>query len=572
MASLPARQQSQHRRSSPEPQSQPQAPSSPSLARSAISEDSQTLFLNTPEQTQDQHPSDPKPTPRFDPDLDPDIKKCWICFSDATEDTPETSPWRDPCPCALVAHEECLLDWIADTESPSNLRRALDGSLSGPKIECPQCKHEIKLARPRDYIVEAVRGLERLAARAITPGALAVLSATVWNASTAWGVHSIYAVFGPEDGSMILRSMILNVVRPVSGSPLQDAFHRLLNHLTHWRLYVGLPLITPALILSRTKYADSVLPVLPILFFATQTHARTDGGLDLTHWPPSASLSFAVLPYIRSAYNLYYERVWAEKERRWMKVIQPRTTQAQDDDDDNDGEGGNAEGNLRRDARDVEDDNVFEVRIDGGIWDEWGGEGEEEDPGQPQPDAQRNRAEPQLRDQPPLPDGLPNDNEAAAPAPDVADNRQVGVEEPHLPQPAQQQPQPQQQQNGIGNERRLAFSTTALASTVLGALAFPTIASISGELLKLALPRSWTTSTSSIFSYPISDGKILSVRTPAKGLLQEKWGRSLVGGCAFVVLKDFVGLYVRWKMAEMHRRRRVVDYERKGRGRGRGRA
>ena len=52
----------------------------------------------------------------------------------------------------------------------------------------------------------------------------------------------------------------------------------------------------------------------------------------------------------------------------------------------------------------------------------------------------------------------------------------------------------------------------------------------------------------------------LGGRIVARGLLQEKWGRSLVGGCLFVVVKDAVGLYVRWKMAQMHRGRRVLDY------------
>ena len=101
-------------------------------------------------------------------------------------------------------------------------------------------------------------------------------------------------------------------------------------------------------------------------------------------------------------------------------------------------------------------------------------------------------------------------------------------------------------------ERRLSYSVTAIAETVLGALMFPTIAGISGELLRLCLPRSWTA--------PTMASGLFSRRLPAKGLLQEKWGRSLVGGCLFVVLKDAVMLYVRWRMAQMHRNRKVLDY------------
>ncbi|KAI7277184.1 hypothetical protein KC335_g121 [Hortaea werneckii] len=307
MASLPARQQSQPRRRS-SPSRQSQTSPSPTLARS---EDSQTLFVNSPDRSQTEESSQLASQPQpVDRDSDPNIQKCWICFSDSTEDTPETSPWRDPCPCALVAHEECLLDWIADAESPSNARRARAGGFGGPRIECPQCKHEIKLARPWNPLVEAVRGMERIGARSVTPGALSVLSGILWNASSAWGVHSIYAIFGPEDGFRILRPWVVDSIRVVRP---EDALHEVgravLHCAVHWRLYIGLPLITPVLVLSRTRFADSVLPVLPILFFATQTHAVNDGTLNFTSWPPSASLSFAVLPYIRSAYNYYYEKV-----------------------------------------------------------------------------------------------------------------------------------------------------------------------------------------------------------------------------------------------------------------------
>jgi hypothetical protein len=82
----------------------------------------------------------------------------------------------------------------------------------------------------------------------------------------------------------------------------------------------------------------------------------------------------------------------------------------------------------------------------------------------------------------------------------------------------------------------------------MGALAFPTLAEISGEVLRFALPTSWTTASAS--------------RLAPRGLLQEKWGRSLVGGCLFVVLKDAVMLYVRWRSARMHRERRVLDVPR----------
>lgn len=477
-------------------------------------------------------------------------------------------------------------------EAPNNRRSR---SMAAPKIECPQCKSEIKLARPRNLVVEAVRGVERLGSQLITPGALTVLAGSVYHSSMAWGVHSIYAVFGAEDGFRILRPLILNSVRlplELENVTPRQVGERVLgiavDHIVHWRLYVGLPLITPMLVLSRTTFADSILPVLPILFFATQTHSPNDT-LDFGQWPPSASLAFAVLPYVRSAYNMYYQKVWAGKEKQWLKEIQPRVGQGQNEGGAN---AGNGNENPADEQNRINDDNVFEVRIDGGIWegDEWefeeddedGDGGEEDDDQVPLPDGPPPMQFPGVPEPQQPPPGPQGEEAQADPRPNIADNRaanaaaqqqqQPNQANPNAPPQAQQQAQQQphqhqhQHQHVHQGERRLSFSPTAIAETVLGALVFPAIAGMSGELLKLALPKSWTTPSGPptgqlTTGYGGPGGA--KVRLTSKGLLQEKWGRSLVGGCLFVVLKDAVMLYVRWKMAQMHRRRRVLDFEKK---------
>lgn len=102
-------------------------------------------------------------------------------------------------------------------------------------------------------------------------------------------------------------------------------------------------------------------------------------------------------------------------------------------------------------------------------------------------------------------------------------------------------------QNGDRNVGvRRNVSASAVASTVMGALFLPTISSFMGDLLKVALPRDWVTKK--------------SVRAGATGLLQEKWGRSIVGGCLFVVLKDAILLYCKWKKARDFGKKRVLDY------------
>jgi hypothetical protein len=111
-------------------------------------------------------------------------------------------------------------------------------------------------------------------------------------------------------------------------------------------------------------------------------------------------------------------------------------------------------------------------------------------------------------------------------------------------------PQPNELQRGEIN-----FSSLRLADTILGALLFPTISAAMGQLLRLGLPKRLT---------------VAPHGTTKPGLLQSRWGRSVVGGCLFVVIKDVLVLYCRWKLAENHRQRKVLNWEggkgKKGKG------
>ncbi len=307
-------------------------------------------------------------------------------------------------------------------------------------------------------------------------------------------------IFGPEDMKLIVRP---------------DTFAR------SWRLKLGLPLIPVVLVASRTTLADSVLPILPLLFFATQNGRRAR--FNVGHWPPSAAMSLAVLPYLRGAYNEIYERVLAERERRWTKEVQPRGGEAGEDP----GAAAGAQDDGFQAEEDMGDDNVvmginLEVQV---IEDEEEGNAEQE----PQPE------QPALEQAP----------------------RAEGQE------PAQANPEAAAQPAPAPRQNNLIISTANIADTVLGALIFPTISAAMGELLRVALPNSWTspiTTTKGLFGRK-------TITWNSKGILQERWGRSIVGGCLFVVLKDAVVLYCKWKQAQNHRKRRVVDYDRKkGRG------
>ena len=170
MTSLPPQRQqpSKNRQSSPEASSSGQHRKA-SLPQSTTSEDSQTVLLSHPSSSESSPKPEAQPKQKARPELQTaesmkEPRKCWICFADETEDTPTSSEWRSPCPCSLTAHEACLLDYVADLEAPQNRK-----SSGPPKIECPQCKAKITIARPRSLVVEGVRAVQRATARFILP-------------------------------------------------------------------------------------------------------------------------------------------------------------------------------------------------------------------------------------------------------------------------------------------------------------------------------------------------------------------------------------------------------------------
>lgn len=403
---------------------------------------------------------------------EPELRKCWICYADETEDTPLNSEWRSPCPCNLVAHESCLLDWLADMESPTSPRRT--GTTA--KMTCPQCKAEIRIARPRSLVVDFVQAVERMLGRMVLPGVAFTLAGTVWAGCCAHGVASMYLVFGREELGRMLESGSQRGWNP--------------------RLNVGVPLIPLVLIFSRTRYAEGLLPVIPVLFFATHQPGRHE--LELDMWPPSPAVTFAALPYVKGFYNLLYERLFGKLEKKWLAEVQPRAGE----DDHQDNQGGN---NIEEDG-----DVLMEIELQVGV----------------------GNLQEHLRG------GLRNQQANAAEGGEGA-------------QAADQQQGDGEGGNEImGRQDNIIHESNSLADTVLGALLFPAISASMGGLLKMALPKSWTT-------MPCSYEKAKT------GLLQTKWGRSVVGGCLFVLIKDALVLYCRWKLAQSHRKRRVLNYDHK---------
>ena len=339
-------------------------------------------------------------------------------------------------------------------------------------------------------MVEGISAVERVASRLVVPGVFVTLAGSLAMGCWIHGLGSVYVVFGRDD---FKRLMGLDSGRGIGAK---------------WGF--GLPAIPVVLVLARTSLADNLLPVLPILFFATQGADYGRRGVQGL-WPPSAAMTFASLPYLRGAYNEVYKRIFAQRVAKWTKEVQPRAEE--------NGEGDAAQGNEGNEEGEREGNVGFELNLEVEIFEEV----EHAHPPPPQQQQQQGDGPPVRQD-----GGAANREQGANPAPVEA---------------------PAPRQNG------LVVSTGRLADTIIGALSFPAIAATMGLLIKVGLPKKYTT--------PATDRL-------RPGLLQTQWGRSVVGGCLFVVMKDMAILYTRYRLAQDHKKRRVVDYDgRRNKGKGR---
>jgi len=319
-----------------------------------------------------------------------------------------------------------------------------------------------------------------------------------------YGANVISLVFGETEGERILapaESSYLDGILGETGLFYYREFQKyaipfLPPLVFNWKIVVGLPLIAPTLILARTGLADRIFSILPIAYFVTHHSSQA-----FQVWPPSAASTFAFLPYIRAAYRELYHHSFHKLEKEWDQAVQrpPR-------------EGETAEQVAQGQA--AEGDIDIEVEILNIDFDqEQAGEAQRHNRGQHMPDGQ----------------GLAEQGEG----------------------------QPEAQGANEQWEYHQNTSVGQLASTIMGAMFFPAVSSLMGDLLRVTLP-------SRLVTKPTLSGLDDALTMHATGLLQEKWGRTLVGGCLFVVLKDALILYSKWRKARTQGQRRILDYTKKG--------
>lgn len=208
-----------------------------------------------------------------------EVKRCWVCMGDETDESPEEHRiWRSPCPCSLRAHEDCLLEWVADKETPH------PGKLAhNYKIQCPQCQAEIKVERPQEMLVSWIQDIHMIARLAVIPAAIGAAAGSIYTGFLVYGENTMGVVFGIKEADAILQPLLkgpsfLHALFPwhvpgVDFSRSAAIQAALFSFIPRFRgaggawYFLGLPAIGPGLVLLRTKYAEmwAVRMLVPVV-------------------------------------------------------------------------------------------------------------------------------------------------------------------------------------------------------------------------------------------------------------------------------------------------------------------
>lgn len=320
------------------------------------------------------------------------------------------------------------------------------------------------------------------------------------------------------------------------------------------------------------------------------------------NWPPSPQLAMAVFPYVRSVYlNLWREFVFPyevnlNRQIMGLPPIEPRRDQPPDNErqPEQRGEGG-VVGFLNGlidalEGDEADDDGQVDALGPGAPGNAEGQEGggvvielviqevdrEDENAWEQQPAGQNER---------PQQEPLDNENPVAQPINEEDEEDDDDDEEEDMPalvpiealqDPAPQNPAPEAVDAPVpviapeaeaGNQaaqpnqheapqappaRRPGLGTilSGVSNAIVSALILPGVSYAMGELLRMALPKQLTATSFSRGS------------TMRPGLLQQQWGRSLVGGCLFVVIKDVLRLYTKYRKVAAIGNRRVKNVDR----------
>jgi len=265
--------------------------------------------------------------------------------------------------------------------------------------------------------------------------------------------------------------------------------------------YILIPL---SLIFSRTRYAEFILPMGTITLLSTQLPSNLEGPFvdwDAPYWPPSPATFFMVLPTLKQFYDWSYEKCFGELNKKWIGAVMPRREEGYE------GQERNMENILNEHEAELAEQ------------DEGGG------------------------------GGMVLELEVNMGAVMEGDAGAENAGQDNNPEPANI-PQDRGRVHQLLGDNELMDDTSSVGQLVIGSLLLPLVASTAGDLLALLLPTSWL---SPRWNYYPRSGRV--------GFFATKWGRSVVGGLAFCVLKDMLVTYCRWRLAEAHKKRRVMNFD-----------
>ncbi|KAK0543097.1 hypothetical protein OC861_006392 [Tilletia horrida] len=263
-----------------------------------------------PSPTAERPTSSTSPASRQRPITTDDLqhRSCWICAD--SEDDEETNTdagaqrrkrkFVHPCRCTLVAHQSCLLHWIAQARQ----------NKPGEPVKCPQCQSEYIILENRPALLKFLDWADRQVGKAVSVNVWVLLSTATLLSATAYGCIAIRLVLGKEAAARTLASPW----------PL--------------RYYIQIPLVPLALIASRLHFMRVFDPLTPWMVAALPTmthlplllgslhglmvHRRLSAGGRSTTlstastsqrqrsavrvWPPNPGPTFMLMPFIRFAY------------------------------------------------------------------------------------------------------------------------------------------------------------------------------------------------------------------------------------------------------------------------------
>ncbi|KAG5980145.1 hypothetical protein E4U55_004350 [Claviceps digitariae] len=518
-------------------------------------------------------------------------RRCFICLTDE-EPSDSLESWVDPCPCTLEAHQDCMLSWVLDCERTSK------------PLKCPVCKSTIEMEGPWDLLVTINDVIQKRFTKTSPYILFTGVAMGVQFSLQMYGALAMWSFSGKNTMMRFLMGPGMVLDARDEGTGVRLVREKIWSSLVMMN-------VAPTLLFGQLLPNLSNKVFLPLASMYGMYQSMHDDAFFA--WPPSPQLAIAVFPYVRSVYyHLWREFVLPYENRLSRQIlglpppppVAPNNDANQDANQDRraqqNGEGGLAgllQGIL--DAlgpdddgddddlhihglnhvellnRDGDDDGegqggeiMFELRIeeiDGDIED-MGGEQEGEDGihveleafeanrgdgGHPDPYA--------LQDEDGIDIGIHVDEQpldpadAPEPLPELVGDAAVGEN-------GQEQDQHEAPQAPPARRLGLGGLLSSISNSVVSALILPGVSFVMGEALRLVLPRSWTTPASRS-RWTMFAGGVGS----RPGLLQQQWGRSLIGGCLFVVLKDALRVYAKSRRVTAMRNRRVKNVDRKRR-------